>query len=201
MKKLMALLVVLMLNINCSSDSDSSTPACTPIPCLNGGTSNANCGCNCPQGFTGANCGTLVTPTSVKITKIKVKKFPDANSANNWWDTFPNSDADIYLTVDNSALTVIYTYLPNYFSNATGLGTVTYDFIPATPINLTNVSSAYIINLYDYDGSTNNANNDFITLLAFIPFSTSQTSFPTTKIVTNGSAGTFECELTLSYVW
>ena len=198
MKKLIALLVVLMLNINCSSDSDSSTPACTPIPCLNGGTSNANCGCNCPQGFTGANCGTLVTPTSVKITKIKVKKFPDANNGN-WWDTFPNSDADIYLTVENSAFTVIYNH-PTYFTNATGLGTSTYDFIPATPINLTNVSSAYIINLYDYDGSTNNANNDFITLLAFTPFSTSQTSFPTTKTVTN-STNTFECELTYQYTW
>ena len=200
MKKLIALLVVLMLNINCSSDSDSSTPACTPIPCLNGGTSNANCGCNCPQGFTGANCGTLVTPTSVKITKIKVKKFPDANSSNNWWDTFPNSDADIYLTVENSALTVIYTYLPNYCSNATGLGTVTYDFIPTTPITLTNVTSTYFINIYDYDGSTNNANNDFITWLPFSPFSTSQTSFPTTKTVTN-STNTFECELTYQYTW
>jgi hypothetical protein len=199
MKKLIALLVVLMLNVNCSSDSDSSTPACTPIPCLNGGTSNANCGCNCPQGFTGANCSTLITPTSVKISKIKVKKFPDADNGD-WWDTFPNSDADIYLTVENSAFTVIYNH-PTYFTNATGLGTSTYDFIPATPINLTNVSSAYIINLYDYDGSTNNANNDFITLLAFTPFSTSQTSFPTTKIVTNGSAGTFECELTLQYTW
>jgi hypothetical protein len=199
MKKLFALLVVLMLNINCSSDSDSSTPACTPIPCLNGGTSNANCGCNCPQGFTGANCGTLVTPTSVKITKIKVKKFPDVKTNGNWWDILPNSDADIYLTVENSAFTVIYNH-PTYFTNATGLGTSTYDFIPATPINLTNVSSAYIINLYDYDGSTNNANNDFITLLAFTPFLTSQTSFPTTKTVTN-STNTFECELTYQYTW
>jgi len=197
MKKLIALLVVLMLNINCSSDSNDSA-ACTPIPCLNGGTSNANCGCNCPQGFTGANCGTLVTPTSVKISKIKVKKFPDSNNGN-WWDILPNSDADIYLTVENSAFTVIYNH-PTYFTNATGLGTSTYDFIPATPINLTNVSSAYIINLYDYDGSTNNANNDFITLLAFTPFSTSQTSFPTTKTVTN-STNTFECELTYQYTW
>ena len=195
MKKLIALLVVLMLNINCSSDSDSSTPACTPIPCLNGGTTNANCGCNCPQGFTGANCSTLVTPTTVKITKIKVKKFPDANNGS-WWDT-PNSDADIFLTVENSASTVIYTYYPNYYLNATGLGTVTYDFVPATPINLTNVTSNYFINLYDYDSLTA---NDFITLLAFTPFSTSQTSFPTTRIVTN-SFGTFECELTLQYTW
>jgi hypothetical protein len=199
MKKLIALLVVLMLNVNCSSDSDSSTPACTPIPCLNGGTSNANCGCNCPQGFTGANCGTLVTPTSVKITKIKVKKFPDADNGD-WWDTFPNSDADIYLTVENSSISLLYTSLPNYFSNATGLGTVTYDFIPTTPINLTNVTSVYFINIYDYDGSNTNANNDFITLLGFSPFSTSQTSFPTTKTVTN-SANTFECELTYQYTW
>jgi hypothetical protein len=194
MKKFIALLVVLMLNINCSSDSND-TAACTPIPCLNGGTSNANCGCNCPQGFTGANCGTLVTPTSVKITKIKVKKFPDANNGN-WWDTFPNSDADIYLTVENSAFTVIYNH-PTYFSNATGLGTSTYDFIPATPINLTNVTSNYLINLYDYDSSFS---SELISVLAWAPFSTSQTSFPTTKTVTN-STNTFECELTYQYTW
>lgn len=194
MKKLIALLVVLMLNINCSSDSND-TAACTPIPCLNGGTSNANCGCNCPQGFTGANCGTLVTPTSVKITKIKVKKFPDANNGN-WWDTFPNSDADIYLTVENSAFTVIYNH-PTYFSNATGLGTSTYDFIPATPINLTSVTSNYLINLYDYDSSFS---SELISVLAWAPFSTSQTSFPTTKTVTN-STNTFECELTYQYTW
>jgi hypothetical protein len=194
MKKLIALLVVLMLNINCSSDSNDSA-ACTPIPCLNGGTSNANCGCNCPQGFTGANCGTLVTPTSVKISKIKVKKFPDSNNGN-WWDILPNSDADIYLTVENSAFTVIYNH-PTYFSNATGLGTSTYDFIPATPINLTNVTNNYLINLYDYDSSVS---SQLISVIAWTPFSTSQTSFPTTKTVTN-STNTFECELTYQYTW
>ena len=184
-----------MLNINCSSDSDSSTAACTPIPCLNGGTSNANCGCNCPQGFTGANCSTLITPTSVKITKIKVKKFPDTNNGN-WWDILPNSDADIYLTVENSAFAVLYNH-PTYFSNATGLGTSTYDFIPATPINLTNVTSTYLINLYDYDTSVS---SQLISVLAWAPFSTLQPDFPTTRTVINGN-GTFECELTLQYIW
>jgi hypothetical protein len=137
----------------------------------------------------------LITPTSVKITKIKVKKFPDSNNGN-WWDTFPNSDADIYLTVENSAFTVLYNH-PTYYSNATGLGTSTYDFIPATPINLTNVTSNYLINLYDYD---NSVSSELISVLAWSPFSTSQTSFPTTRTVVNGT-NTFECELTLQYTW
>ena len=125
-----------------------------------------------------------------------MKKFPDVKTNGNWWDILPNSDADIYLTVENSAFTVIYNH-PTYFTNATGLGTSTYDFIPATPINLTSVTSNYLINLYDYDSSFS---SELISVLAWAPFSTSQTSFPTTKTVTN-STNTFECELTYQYTW
>jgi len=92
MKKIIALLFVLVLNLNCSSDS--SAPACTPISCLNGGVSKPDCGCNCPQGYTGSNCGTQITPSSIYVKKIRVKKFPDTDNGT-WWDTFPNSDADI----------------------------------------------------------------------------------------------------------
>ena len=39
--------------------SDVVSPTCNNV-CQNGGTVNANCGCDCPSGFTGTNCQTPV---------------------------------------------------------------------------------------------------------------------------------------------
>ena len=120
MKKIIALLIVLMLNVNCSSDSDSSTPACSPIPCLNGGTSNANCGCDCPQGYSGTNCGNITTPSKVIITKVVVKSFNNLNNSGIGHDIA--NGPDIYIKINNGS-TVIYDH-PTLFSNATaGLNT------------------------------------------------------------------------------
>ena len=152
MKNLFKKIIVLsiaMLMYGCSKDSPTSNAAnCAPIACLNGGVSRPDCGCNCPQGYTGSNCGTQITPSRVTITKIRVKKFPDSDNGD-WWDTFPSSDADIYVTLVNTSSTTIYT--SPYFTNATGLGTTYYDFIPTTPITITNVTSPLSIELYDYE--------------------------------------------------
>ncbi len=191
-KKLSVVIVVVMLFVSCSSDS-GDTP-CVPISCLNGGTSTADCGCDCPTGFTGSNCETQITPTQVKITKIRVTKFPDTKPNGGWWDILPNSDADIYLTLENSSLTTIWTS-PTYYSDATGIGTFYYDFVPTTPIIFPNLSSGYIMNIYDRD----TIGNEFIDFVAFNPYSSSG-GFPTTKTFTNASSS-FSFQLTLEYVW
>jgi hypothetical protein len=196
-KKLSVVIVVVMLIVSCSSDS-GDTP-CVPIACLNGGTSTADCGCACPQGFTGSNCSTQITPTQIKITKIRVKKFPSAKPNGNWWDILPNSDADIYVTIQNSNLNVIYNH-PTVFTDAEIIGSNFYDFIPASPLIITNVNSQYLVNLYDYDGFLNDTNNDFIGFAGVTLYSLSQTGFPSTKTLT-GLSGLLEFELTLSYVW
>lgn len=191
--KTLSVLIVVVLFFGCSSDS-GDTP-CVPITCLNGGTSSADCGCNCPQGFTGNNCGTQITPSQVKVTNIRVTKFPDTKPNGSWWDALPNSDADIYLTIENSTLTTIWSS-PTYFEDATGIGTSYFDFIPTTPIVFTNLSSGYIMNIYDLDTV---GSDESISFSAFNPYSSSG-GFPTTKTFTN-STSTFSFQLTFSYVW
>ena len=191
-KKLSFIIVVVMLFVSCSSDS-GDTP-CTPIACLNGGTSTADCGCDCPTGFTGSNCDTQITPTQVKITKIRVTKFPDTNNGN-YWDTFPNSDADIYVTIQNSSSVTIYNS-PTYFENATSNGVNFYDFVPTSPIIITSVLSPYFMYIYDFDAVGSDELMDFY---VFNPYSSSG-GFPTTKTFTNSSS-TFSFQLTLEYVW
>lgn len=203
MKKLIKITAFVFLTLNflgCSSDSSESP--CIPISCLNNGVSNSDCGCDCPQGYTGTNCGTQLTPSIVKITKIRVKKFPAATPNGNWWDLSVisgNSDADIYVTIENSNLTVIYSH-PTYFPDAEIVGTNYYDFVPSTPIVITNVNGQYLVNLYDFDGSTNDANNDLIGFAGLTPYSLSQAGFPTTKTIT-GLNGTLEFEIYLTYQW
>ncbi len=200
MKKLFKITAFVLLTLNflgCSSDS-SETP-CTPIACLNNGVSNSDCGCDCPVGYSGINCGTQATPTQIKITKIRVKKFPSATPNGNWWDIIPNSNADIYVTIENSNLTVIYNH-PTYYPDAEIIGSNYYDFIPSTPIAITNVSGQYLVNLYDYDGSTNDANNDLIGYAGLTPYSLSQVGFPSTKSIT-ALNGTLEFEIYFTYQW
>ena len=183
-----------MLMYGCSKDSPTSNAAnCAPIACLNGGVSRPDCGCNCPQGYTGSNCGTQITPSRVTITKIRVKKFPDSDNGD-WWDTFPSSDADIYVTLVNTSSTTIYT--SPYFTNATGLGTTYYDFIPTTPITITNVTSPLSIELYDYENIGSDTLMDY---LFFNPYS-SIGGFPAT-LTRYSSNGAFLCEISLQYVW
>lgn len=194
LKRLPALLLVVLF-YGCSKDSPS-TPPCTPIACLNGGVSRTDCSCDCPQGYTGTNCGMQITPSSVKITKIRVTKFPDSPPNGGWWDTFPNSDADIYITLVNSSGATIYTS-PTYYTNATGLGTIGYDFIPATPISIANVTSPLGINLYDYEITIGSAT--LMTFLVFNPY-TINGGFPPT-ITKTSSSGAFECMISLQYTW
>jgi hypothetical protein len=188
--KFLVVLLVLFL-FGCSSDS---TTPCVPISCLNGGTSTPECGCTCPQGFTGINCSTQVTPSQVKITKIRVTKFPDTNNGK-YWDSFPNSDADIYVTIKNSSSVTVFDS-PTYFQNATSNGVNYYDFVPTTPVIITNVLSPYFMYIYDFDAVGSNELMDFY---VFNPYSSSD-GFPTTKTFTN-SASTFSFQLTLEYVW
>ncbi|MEO0037183.1 MAG: hypothetical protein RIQ59_394 [Bacteroidota bacterium] len=193
--KKIALLSIVMLVFGCSKDSPTPNAVpCTPIPCLNGGISTPNCGCNCPQGFTGSNCGTQITPLQVLITKIRVTKFPDTN-AGGWWDTLPNSDADIYVTIQNSSSTTLYNS-PTFFQDATSNGVNYYDFVPSTPIVITNVANGYVMSIYDYDTIGSDELMDFSTFYLY----NSTGGFPTTKTYTN-STGTFSFTLTLSYVW
>lgn len=185
------LLLSLLIFLNCSKDSDES---CTPISCLNGGTQTVDCGCDCPDGFSGSDCSVKLTPTSVSITKIDIKKFPDSNNGD-WWDTLPsNSDADIYFTIENPAGVEIYNE-STFYEDASGLN-VTYPFTLSTPLTTTNVTGDHTLFLYDFDTNL----DDLVSLLIFKPYNASLNGFPSTYTV-NNAANTFECDVTVEYTW
>jgi len=211
--KSLIFLTLMAFAISCSSDSapvEGSTP-CVPITCLNGGVSTPNCGCTCPQGFTGNNCSTQITPSKIKITKITVKKFPNFDGTNTWdpcstlcltADDINRKRPDIYFTIENTNLVEIYkhpSYFPNVISNL--IGTDLFEFTPTLSLEFTNFSTGYILNLKDYDGAESNfiSPDDEMGFVAFMLYN-SNGGFPTTKTITN-SNGTLIFELTLQYTW
>jgi hypothetical protein len=199
--KRLSVLTIAFLFFNCSSDS---TP-CVPISCLNGGTSTPDCGCNCPQGYTGSDCSTQITPTKITISKIRVKYFPSKNAGSYWDLLLPLVDAnialpDIYLTLENSSLIEIYRS-PTYYKNVVSDGIAYYDFVPSTPINITSVTSGLVLNLWDYDGADSNgiSSDDDMGFIVFNLYK-STGGFPSTLTVVDASKS-LGFELTLSYTW
>ncbi len=199
----LSVLIIAFLFFNCSSDS-GDTP-CVPITCLNGGTSTPECGCNCPQGYTGSDCSTQITPAKITISKIRVKYFPNTDAGSYWDVLLPLADAnialpDIYLTLQNSSLTEIYRS-PTYYKNVLSDGTAYYDFVPATSISITSVNSVFVLNLWDYDGADSNitSSDDDMGFIVFNIYN-SVGGFPSTISVLDTSKS-LGFELTLSYTW
>lgn len=191
--KRLSVIVVLVLFFSCSSDS-GDTP-CVPISCLNGGTSRADCGCDCPQGYSGTNCSTLVQPSKVIITKVVVKSFPNTNSQGLLWDLINN--ADIYIKI-NSGTTVIYDH-PSFLSDALGGSILNYEFSLNPNLQITNVNSPLIVSLWDYDLADNPSNpDDNIASAAFFPFNGD--SFPSV-VTKNDPTSPTTFDIYLSYVW
>jgi hypothetical protein len=203
MKKLLKITAFVLLTLNflgCSSDS--SDDSCTPIACLNNGISNSNCGCDCPQGFTSANCSTQITPTQIKITKIRVKKFPNLKPNGSNWDVIalPGWERpDIFpALLQSQSTSLLFAGIP--INDSFSYGNDTFDFTPATPIVITQVNQQFTLILYDDDSTTLNPNS-FETMGGFnFYIYNSNGGFPTT-IALNNSTSDYGFELTLSYVW
>lgn len=193
-KRLSVITVLVFLLNSCTKDSIPSAP-CTPIACLNGGTSRADCGCDCPQGFSGTNCGTVITPTKVIITKIVVKSFNNYTSAGVLWDL--TNEADIYVKI-NSGSTVIYDS-PTFFTNAVDTANTNYTFSLSPTLQISQVNTPLVVSLWDYDlGDVPSNADDIMGSAAFLPFN--GTSFPSIVTITDPTSPT-RFEIHLSYVW
>lgn len=198
--KSLTFLTLIVFIISCSSDSASGggTTPCVPITCLNGGISTPSCGCTCPQGYSGANCSTQITPSKITITKIRVKKFPNLTPSGNNWDSFVLAGYErpdifpVLATFDGT--TILFSGTP--ISDSFSYGNDTFDFIPTAPINITNITNQYKLLLYDED-----SNNTFELMGGFnIYLYNSSGGFPTTIAISNPTS-LYGFELTVSYTW
>lgn len=160
-------------------------PSCNTV-CQNGGTVNTNCGCNCPAGFTGTNCGTALTLRSVTVTRIDVINFPRTyNSGQVAYNWDPGTDLskypDIYINI-NAGTTSTGTQSSAIYSNVNSVPqTYTID-----RITLPNPSSNYSISMYDYDGLS--VNPQYMGGIYFRPIDV-KTGYPVSFPLTN-AAGT-----------
>jgi hypothetical protein len=198
-----SVLLLLVLILGCSSENP--IVPCVPVTCKNGGTSTPNCGCTCPQGYTGSDCSFQVTPSKIVISKITVTAFPNLNSNGFNWDvTLPtsvNALPDIYVKIKNSVGSDFYES-STYFKNAMADGTKPYEFIPTAPLEVTNANSIFTFQLYDYDSADSNVNDGIDDLMATKVFSiySSTGGFPTTITITDSNIPV-SFTLTLSYTW
>ena len=180
MKTLFSKTIILsffLLLLGCSKDSPT-----TPTPC--------------PQGYTGTNCSTQITPSKIFISKIRVDDFPNLNPSGNNWDIGSSADIFVRFGLGDGTSSTITLFTSNYYTDAISNGTNYYDFIPTTPIELDLASSECALILGDYDSASS---YDFMGELVFYPYN-SINGFPTTISISNPSIP-FKAELTLSYVW
>ena len=192
--KSLVLLIVLISFLGCSSSSDS----CTPIVCQNAGTSNSDCGCNCPQGFTGTDCATQLIPSKIKITKFTVTKFNNTNGSSNWDN---NSAPDIFLQLINGTNGSNIWLSTIYYPDAVSTGTNSFDFIPTTPVEITNTLGQFTLFLGDDDvhDMPSNPNDQMAAILFNIYSGTS--GFPQSMNITNNASIPFRVTLSLQYEW
>ncbi|QBZ98857.1 calcium-binding EGF-like domain-containing protein [Flavobacterium sangjuense] len=192
------MLIMIAAVLSCSSDSSSS---CVPITCLNGGISNTNCGCDCLPGYSGNDCSTRITPTKIKVSKIRISMFPNTDSGGSAWDVSSGSpDISLIVSRDNSGTPIAIWNAPTYYPDVLSNGTNFFDFTLTIPIEITQVTTPHYIELLDYDGAdTIPSANDTMGVIAFYPY-VQANGFPTTIYLANDLLP-LRFELTLSYEW
>jgi len=193
--KLICLSILTTTYIGCSSDSDSDD--CQTISCSNGGTF-VDCECQCPDGYSGNDCSTQVTPSKVIINKAIVKVFPNTDNGDNWDVGIPNAEdalPDVYITVQNSDLNLIFDS-PSFYENAlSGSGTF-YEFSFNPNLEITDYDDPYLISIWDYDSSDT---DDFMTSYGFFAY-TSNNNFPNVITVVSQSDEIL-VDLEVTYQW
>lgn len=184
--------LVALTTMGCSSDADSES--CPTINCQNGGTFT-NCECYCPDGYSGVDCGTQITPTRIKVTKITVKRFPNYDNDGLEWDITDGPEIFVRLG-QGSGSSINLLYDSGVFPNAISDGVTNYDFIPTTNIYITNPLVTHTIILGDFDTANS---HDLMGGFTFTPYN-SLNDFPNSILLQDLSIP-LSFELFFTYEW
>lgn len=184
--KLIVFITSFVLMYGCQKEKDTPTPSETTPPPTS----------TCPTGYTGTNCVIQITPSSIRINKIKVTKFPQYNSGNNWDGCCDIGDykPDLYITLKNSSSVLLST---GYFQDSDYYQT--YEFnsgnTSSLPYYISDVSSLLTISVYDKE---NIVSDELIGGYNFFLYSNTN-GFPT--VMTLGAGGNITFEFQVTYIF
>jgi hypothetical protein len=177
----------------CSSDSNSGS--CELISCQNDGMF-VNCACDCPEGYTGEDCGTELSPSEIWITKIRVRKFANSDGITGW--DGPSSSPDIRMEIEKGMTSIFLSDL--YYPNVLSSGNDAYDFNLANPMDTVSGNSILNVILWDYDQEdTIPLADDYMNSAYFSPYS-DFSGFPPSMTVDDPS-GNYRFEIFLTFEW
>jgi len=141
----------------------------------------------CNDGYSGSDCETQIMPTVIKITSVKLTKFPQYDDGADW-DVLTNTQPDVFFRLMKGS-NVLFEQ-PDYYEDAV----ITENYTKETDITINEVTSEYAMLLYDYDNTT----DDFMGGVNFYLYD-SKNDFPSTINIDTGGEVSFE--LSLSYEW
>ena len=143
---------------------------CTGIVCKNGGNC-INGICNCPASYTGSDCGTEKTPSSVTISKIVLTNYPMTDGSGAGWDI--TAGPDIFLSFNSGSSANTSNFNSGVVYDVTG-GTLTYT--NNFPMTISTPTSTWSVGLWDYDSPDP---DDYMGGVSFIP-NNYKSGFPST---------------------
>ncbi len=180
------LLLVVLFNLpGCQSDPVFSDP-CDQSICLNGGTCSDGY-CNCPEGFTGADCSDRQTPKALIVNSLRLPSFPELAPDQKPWDFSGGPDLKLVWYVEDELLVELEATHPDAVNGSSNT------FILPENFRLEQPEALHTIFVYDKDGK---GKHQLMGLLAFQPYAPDN-GFPHHLVVEKDPQ--LQLEMELSY--
>jgi hypothetical protein len=174
-----ALALAMFMIMGCSSDSDSEP--------------------TCPQGFTGSDCMTKITPSKIMINKVVIRAFPNLTPPGALWDTNEDTSEDwpdLMFIIKQGNTPIYITPSSSIAVDVQPSQQVTFNISPA--LEITEPLDAYGIELADYDGSLESS--DLMVNYFFGIYDPTTNSFPDHVTITD-AAQLFQADFYMTYAW
>lgn len=182
------LLFFLLIGVSACKKDPVETDPCAQSICLNG--SECESGqCQCPEGFSGADCGTRVTPESLVVTSLQISDFPLTDLEQQPWDITGGPDLQAVLYCEDRLLEVL-----QYRHLDAKPGEANFMELPQ-PLVLEHPQAVHTLFIYDSDG---HGQQQLMGTVVFTPYSP-PTGFP--ELLVLDQEGPFLLELGLNYVF